>query len=47
MYAHLTGKLQSCSAREEQPDWAACDPIYVTAVGVNVVPAKAHWIDFY
>lgn len=26
--------------REEQQDWAVCDPIYMTAVGVDVVPAK-------
>lgn len=40
MYACLTGKLQPCSDREEQQDWAVCDPIYMTAAGVDVVPAK-------
>lgn len=39
VYARLAGKLQPCSAREEQQ--AVCNPIYVTAGGVDVVPAKA------
>lgn len=41
VYARLTGKLHPCSAGEEQEDWDACDPLYVTAGGVDVVLLKA------
>ena len=46
VYACLTGKLQPCSARGQQQDWAVCSPIYVIAVGVDVVPAKAPMLVF-
>lgn len=40
-YALLSGKLQLCSAGEEQEDQDVCHSVYVTAVGVDMLLVKA------
>lgn len=46
VYALLTGKLQPCSAGEEQEDRDVCDPVYVTAGGVDMLLVKAPMLVF-
>lgn len=46
MYAHVPGKLRLCSAREEQHNWAVWNPIYMSVLDANVMPARASILVF-